>query len=319
MGAGHGEARGRYLARVKLVVTGTIGIDTVYTPKDRREGVPGGSAAYFAAAASFFAPVRVVAAVGADWPDEHRSVLEAFSGVCLGGLERRAGSRTFAWGGRYEEDVNIRHTIFTEVGVLQEDPPKAPPSYSDSALVFLGNTHPSVQSSFLEQFPSRKLVVADTMDLWITTAHAELRELIRRVDGIIINDSEAEQLTGFRNAVSAGKRILDMGPTFAVVKKGEHGCVLVHRDGIAALPAFPLDEHHVIDPTGAGDSFAGAMMGHLSKAGSIDFHAVQGGLAAGTVVASFTIESFGLERLSALQAKEVADRMERFRHVARVG
>jgi sugar/nucleoside kinase (ribokinase family) len=319
VGARHAEARGRYLACVKLVVTGTIGIDTVYTPRDRREGVPGGSAAYFAAAASFFAPVRVVAAVGADWPDEHRRVLEGFQGLCLQGLEQRAGSRTFAWGGRYEEDVNIRHTLFTEVGVLQEEPPRAPADYADSALVFLGNTHPSVQASFIEQFPARKLVVADTMDLWITTAHAELRELIRRVNGIIINDSEACQLTGFRNAVSAGKRILEMGPTFAVVKKGEHGCVLVHRDGIAALPAFPLDEHHVVDPTGAGDSFAGAMMGHLSRAGSIDFHAVQGALASGTVVASFTIESFGLERLRSLRGEEISERMERFRHAARVG
>ena len=304
---------------MKLVVTGTIGIDTVYTPRDRREGVPGGSAAYFAAAASFFSPVRVVAAVGADWPDEHRRVLEGFQGVCLRGLEQRAGSRTFAWGGRYEDDVNIRHTLFTEVGVLQEAPPRAPADYADSALVFLGNTHPSVQASFIEQFPSRNLVVADTMDLWITTAHAELRELIRRVDGIIINDSEACQLTGIRNAVSAGKRILEMGPTFAVVKKGEHGCVLVHRDGVAALPAFPLDEHHVVDPTGAGDSFAGAMMGHLSRAGKVDFHAVQAALASGTVVASFTIESFGLERLRSLRGEEIGERMERFRNAARIG
>lgn len=304
---------------MKLVVTGTIGIDTVHTPKDRREGVPGGSAAYFAAAASFFSPVRVVAAVGADWPDDHRRTLESFQGLCLQGLEQRAGSRTFAWGGRYENDVNIRHTLFTEIGVLGEAPPRVPAAYSDSALVFLGNTHPAVQSSFIEQFPSRKMVVADTMDLWIKTAHQELRELVRRVDGLIVNDSEAEQLTGFRNAVSSGRRILDMGPTFAVVKKGEHGCVLVHRDGVAALPAFPLDEHHVTDPTGAGDSFAGAMMGHLARAGKTDFHTIQAALASGTVVASYTIESFGLERLRSLRCEEISERLERFRHLARVG
>jgi sugar/nucleoside kinase (ribokinase family) len=307
------------LGRMSLAVTGTIGIDTVYTPRERREGVLGGSAAYFAAGASFLSPVRLVAVVGDDWPTAHRAALGRFKGICTQGLEVRPGSRTFSWGGRYFEDVNQRETLFTEVGVLQEAPPRVPDAYRDTQFVFLGNTHPAVQADFIDQFPQRRLVVCDTMDLWIKTAHSELLSLLKRVDGVVLNDTEAHELTGIRNAVSAARHITTLGPTFAVVKKGEHGAVLVHRDGVAVLPAFPAPEERVIDPTGAGDSFSGGMMGHLARLGRTDFKAIRDALSWGTVVASFTIEAFGPERLQSLTATELNERHEHFRSALGVG
>ena len=304
---------------MKLVVTGTIGIDTVQTPRAKREGVSGGSAAYFAAAASQLCPVRLVAVVGGDWPAEHHSILKSFSGVCLEGLESRTNSRTFSWGGKYFEDVNRRETLFTEVGVLQEEPPRVPAAYADSELVFLGNTHPSVQLGFIDQFPKRKLVVADTMDLWIRTANPELSALLQRVDGLIVNDSEAAELTGVRNAISAGRKILDMGPKFVVVKKGEHGAILIHPEGSAVIPAFPIEDANVVDPTGAGDSFAGGFMGYLAREGRFDFASLQKAMAYGTVVASFSLEAFGLDRMRTLKFDEITKRLAQFQQMARVG
>ncbi|MEI6877960.1 MAG: PfkB family carbohydrate kinase [Planctomycetota bacterium] len=304
---------------MKLVVTGTIGIDTVQTPRAKREGVSGGSAAYFAAAASQLCPVRLVAVVGGDWPADHHSILKSFSGVCLDGLESRTNSRTFAWGGKYFEDVNRRETLFTEVGVLQEEPPRVPAAYADSELVFLGNTHPSVQLGFIDQFPKRKLVVADTMDLWIRTANPELSALLQRVDGLIVNDSEAAELTGVRNAISAGRKILQMGPSFVVVKKGEHGAILIHPEGSAVIPAFPIDDANVVDPTGAGDSFAGGFMGYLAREGRFDFASLQKAMAYGTVVASFSLEAFGLDRMRTLKFDEITKRLAQFQQMTRVG
>ena len=304
---------------MKLVVTGTIGIDTVQTPRAKREGVSGGSAAYFAAAASQLCPVRLVAVVGGDWPTEHHSILKSFSGVCLDGLESRTNSRTFAWGGKYFEDVNRRETLFTDVGVLQEEPPRVPAAYADSEFVFLGNTHPSVQLGFIDQFPKRKLVVADTMDLWIRTANPELSALLQRVDGLIVNDSEAGELTGVRNAISAGRKILQMGPKFVVVKKGEHGAILIHPEGSAVIPAFPIEDANVVDPTGAGDSFAGGFMGYLASEGRFDFASLQKAMAYGTVVASFSLEAFGLDRMRTLKFDEITKRLAQFQQMARVG
>ena len=304
---------------MKLVVTGTIGIDTVQTPRAKREGVSGGSAAYFAAAASQLCPVRLVAVVGGDWPTEHHSILKSFSGVCLDGLESRTNSRTFAWGGKYFEDVNRRETLFTEVGVLQEEPPRVPAAYADSEFVFLGNTHPSVQLGFIDQFPKRKLVVADTMDLWIRTANPELSALLQRVDGLIVNDSEAGELTGVRNAISAGRKILQMGPKFVVVKKGAHGAILIHPEGSAVIPAFPIEDANVVDPTGAGDSFAGGFMGYLASEGRFDFASLQKAMAYGTVVASFSLEAFGLDRMRTLKFDEITKRLAQFQQMARVG
>jgi sugar/nucleoside kinase (ribokinase family) len=302
-----------------LLVTGTIGIDTVHTPSAQAERVLGGSCAYFAAAASHLAPVRVVGAVGGDWPAEHRRELESFSRIDLDGLEFRPTSSTFAWGGRYHENMNRRETLFTHLGVLEERPPAVPARFQDSAFVFLANTHPAVQLDLVRQFPRRSLAVADTMDLWINVARDDLLRLFREIDGVVLNDEEAKQLTEQGNAVSAARAILAMGPTFVVVKKGEHGAILAHRDGIAAVPAYPADEAHVVDPTGAGDSFAGGLMGHVASAGTTDFRTLQAGLAWGTVMASFTIESFSLGRLARLDRPQIEARLKAFRDVARVG
>ncbi|MEC9373069.1 MAG: PfkB family carbohydrate kinase [Planctomycetota bacterium] len=307
-----------------LIVTGTIGIDTVHTPHGNAEAVLGGSATYFAAAASFFAPVRMVAAVGGDFHEGHRTTLTRFPEVCVEGIETRNGSKTFAWGGKYLDDMNVRETLFTELGVLEEHPPLTPEAYRDSRYVFLANTHPGVQMGLLENFPKRAIAVADTMNLWIDIARDELVTLMKQIDGLVLNDEEARLLTGKRNPITAAKHILDMGPTFAVVKKGEHGCVMVHRDGIAALPAYPTET--VIDPTGAGDSFAGGMMGHVasrhaqSRFGDepVSFEILQEGLARGTVIASFTIESFSLDRLAELKDEEVQRRLEEYRKVVAV-
>ncbi len=302
-----------------LLVTGTIGIDTVHTPTAKVERVPGGSCAYFAAAASFYhAPVRVLAAVGGDWPDEHRAILTGIRGLCLDGLELRKDSRTFAWGGRYLDDMNERETLFTELGVVEEPPPKAPATYADSRVIFLANTHPAVQMELLDQFPDRDLAVADTMDLWINIAHDELLSLLARVDGVILNDAEAAQLTEIRNPLSAARRILELGPTFAIVKKGEHGAVLVHRNGVAVLPAFPLEDDAVVDPTGAGDSFAGGFMGHLASIGNADFATMQAAMAWGTVTASFTLESFGLDGILGATRERLESRLAAFRAIANV-
>jgi sugar/nucleoside kinase (ribokinase family) len=301
-----------------LIVTGTIGIDTIEAPTGNASGVMGGSAAYFAAAASHLSPVRLVAAVGDDWPADHRAVMEEFTSIDFGGLEVRSGSTTFAWGGRYFDNMNQRETLFTELGVLEEAPPVVPEDFRESKLVFLANTHPAVQMDLLSQFPDRELAVCDTMDLWIDVANDDLKALLTKVDGVILNDGEAEMLTGIKNVVDAGRALLEYGLTFAVVKKGEHGAMLVHRDGVAVVPAFPAGIDEVVDPTGAGDSFAGGLMAHLARTGRTDFAAIQQGLAWGTVMASFTIGSFGLDGLRDLGDSRIEDRMNRYREAARV-
>jgi cytidine kinase len=305
-----------------LIVTGTIGIDTVYTPAEHREKILGGSCTYFAAAASFYGPVRLVAVVGDDFPAPFHQTLGHFQNIDTAGLEVRRGGKTFAWGGKYFDSMNRRETLFTELGVVAERPPQIPGAYSDSEFVFLANSHPAVQMGMLERLPRRRLVVADTMDLWINIARPELDQLLTKIDGLVLNYDEAELLTGKANTVAAARHILKMGPKFAVVKKGEHGCILVHKDGIAALPAYPTET--VIDPTGAGDSFAGGMMGHIAhemrtnRQDAVSFKTVREALAHGTVVASFTIESFSLDRLAKLTRAELDKRYQEFVHMVRV-
>ncbi len=308
-----------------LIVTGTVGIDTIYTPAEHREGVLGGSCTYFAVAASFHAPVRIVAAVGDDLPNEHLQFLRRFERIDATGLEIRRGARTFRWGGRYSANMNSRETLFTDLGVLEDMPPPVPDAYRDSRYIFLANTHPAVQLDFLASFPNRRFVVADTMDLWIRTARDELVELIRRVDGLVLNYDEAELFTGRTNTVAAARRLLDLGLRFVVVKKGEHGCLFVHRDGVAALPAFPTE--HVVDPTGAGDSFAGGMMGSIaaddartpSSDEGVSYRVIRRGLAHGSVFASFTIEAFSLDRLRVLTPAEVAVRYQEYVRMVELG
>jgi cytidine kinase len=314
---------------MSLIVTGTIGIDSVYTPTGKAEKVLGGSCTYFAAAASFYTPVRLVAAVGGDLSKQHRAVLKKFKGIDDSGLEVRPKSRTFAWGGEYSADMNSRKTLFTELGVLAEAPPKVPAHFADSRFVFLANSHPAVQLDLLSQLPARQLAVADTMDLWISTARPELEKLLNQVDGLVLNYDEAELYTGRKNPVTAARQMLNdhrngrRGLKFVVVKKGEHGAIIVHRDAIAALPAYPAEK--VIDPTGAGDTFAGGMMGYLAATvqkrklrNPTDFALLQTAIAHGTVVASFNIESFTLSRLLKLKKPELAKRYKEFAGIVRV-
>jgi len=301
---------------MSLVVTGTIGIDTVYTPDGQhREGVLGGSCAYFAAAASAYGPVRLVAVVGDDFPAEHRQTLARFPNIDLAGLETRAGSKTFRWGGKYLDNMDHRETLYTELGVLEEQPPTVPDSFRDSEFIFLANSHPAVQADMLSQFTNPKLVVADTMDLWINVARDDLEKLLQKVDGLVLNYDEAELMTRHANPVTAGRKLLDYGPRFVVIKKGEHGAILIHRDGLAALPAYPTE--NVVDPTGAGDTFAGGMMAYLASAEDQNddpgsYQLIRRSLAHGTIIASFTIETFSLERLTQLTPEQINERFNTF-------
>lgn len=316
---------------MSLIVTGTIGIDTIETASgERREGILGGSCTYFAAAARFFTPtpVRIVAVVGDDFPDDLASRLDALSNIDRAGLERRAGRQTFRWGGRYHDDMDRRDTIFTELGVLAEAPPAVPASFRDASYCFLANLHPAVQGDLLSNVDGPdgagpRLAVADTMNLWIETARDELVALMRRLDGLVLNFDEAEQFAGVRNPVTAGRRLLQMAPDrlrFVIVKKGEHGALLIHRDGIAALPAYPSEE--VVDPTGAGDSFAGGLMGWLTDANPADpasWDTLRHAIAWGTVTASFNIERFGLDRLAEISRRDIDARYVRYSAMTRLG
>jgi sugar/nucleoside kinase (ribokinase family) len=309
---------------MSLVVTGTIGIDTVYVPTgEHREGILGGSCAYFAAAASVFGPVSVVAVVGEDFPPAMRAVLAGFTNVDLAGLETREGGKTFRWGGKYMKNMDQRETLFTELGVLEGSPPDVPHALRSAGFVFLANSHPGVQYHLLSQFADPVLAVADTMDLWINIARDDLEVLMSHVDGLVLNYDEAELLTGSNSPVTAGRRILELGPRFVVIKKGEHGAILVHQDGIAALPAFPSER--VIDPTGAGDTFAAGMMAALAsehKAGrNVDpgsFESIRRAMAHGTIAASFTIEAFSLDRLKNLRLDEVNERFDQYAAMMRL-
>ena len=303
-----------------LTVTGTIGIDTIYTPDGtHRENILGGSCTYFAAAASFYAPVAIVAAVGEDFPKPFRDTIARFPNINTSGLETRAGSKTFRWGGKYQTDMDHRDTLFTDLNILLEHPPLVPEPLRRSPFVFLANMHPALQRSLLESFHSPALAVADTMDLWINSARPDLERLLASVHGLVLNYDEAELFTGVRNPVAAGRRILVRGPRFVIIKKGEHGAILVHRDAIAALPAYPAET--VVDPTGAGDSFAGGLMGSLAASNArdpADFDTLRRAMVHAAVVASYTIEAFSLDRLATLTRAELDARTRDYLRMLRV-
>ncbi len=294
---------------MSLIVTGSIGIDTVITPTGRADEVLGGSSIYFGAAASFFTPVRIVGAVGEDFPASFLQVFKRFN-IDTAGLEQRQGSKTFRWTGQYHPNMNERDTLKVELNVLAEALPPVPAAYRDSEYVFLANTHPAGQAALRSAFPRAKLVVADTMDLWIANEKPALQDLLRQVDGLVLNYEEAFQLTGKTNIVRAGEAVLVMGPKFVVIKKGEHGAFLLHEKGMAALPAYAARD--VVDPTGAGDSFAGGMMGHLAATGDLSFDNLRRAMAYGTIVASFNIESFSLQRLEQITRADLDKRLAQY-------
>lgn len=293
-----------------LLVTGSIGIDTVETPYGKHENVIGGSAIYFSYAASFFTRVRLVGVVGEDCPPEYFNVFEGRE-VDIGGLEIRKGSKTFRWHGSYLKDMNEALTVKVDLNVLAEQAPKIPSTFRDSKYVFLANTHPVLQQQMLESLPCCKLIVADTMNLWIQTEQNELRRLLKRIHGLVLNDGEARLLTEKKNLIQAAHDVLKMGPKFVIIKKGEHGCLMCTERETFVLPAYPAEQ--VIDPTGAGDSFAGDMMGYLATQGSFSPSTLKRALAFGTVVASYTISDFSLAGLKRLTRDDIDDRWHHYK------
>ena len=301
---------------MSLLVTGSIGIDTVEAPWGKVTDALGGSSIYFAQAASFLTPVRLVGVVGDDCPADFLAPLRDNPDIDLAGLEVRVGSRTFRWHGRYHEDVNLRDTVGVELNVLAEAPPDIPPEFRDSEYVFLANTHPDLQAGLLEQLAGPKLVVADTMDLWITGERDALEALLGRLDGLVLNDSEARQLTGKANVIAAAVAIAARvgagreGDGFVIVKKGEHGSLLILDGEVTALPAWPARK--VVDPTGAGDSFAGGLMAHLAACGRPWREALPKAIACGTVIASFALEDFSLKRFFEIDRADIDERLAQY-------
>ncbi|MEE9213106.1 MAG: PfkB family carbohydrate kinase [Phycisphaeraceae bacterium] len=300
---------------MSLIVTGSIGIDSIEAPTGTADGVLGGSTSYFAAAASFFGPVRLLGAVGDDFPQHFLDTLKHF-GIDLEGLETRAGSKTFRWRGKYHQNMNVRETLDVQLNIVAEAMPAVPESYRDSQYVFLANTHPAGQLELRSQFQTATLTVADTMDLWIESERPTLLELLKQVDGLVINDSEAQLLTNETNVVRAAEAIMKLGPKFVVIKKGEHGALLRHASGVAALPAYPARD--VVDPTGAGDSFAGGMMGRLASCGDLSLQGLTRAMACGTIVASFTIEAFSLDRLKQIDQRDLDARLAEYAAMLRI-
>ena len=294
---------------MSLLVTGSIGIDTVDSPFGSAADVLGGSAVYFSYAAVQYTPVRLVGVVGEDFPVEHHELLKARD-IDLAGLEVRKGSKTFRWHGKYLDDINERETMSVELNVLEEDGPGVPEAYADSRVVFLANTHPELQKRMISQVSSPQTIVLDTMDLWISTARDSLIDVFKGVHGVIINDGEARQLTEKRDLIQAAEAMLSMGPRFVVIKKGEHGAMLFTGDGPIVLPAFPTP--NVKDPTGAGDSFAGGMLGYITSQGNDDPETLRRAMVRGMVVASFTIEDFSLRRLEALTRERLNARTDQY-------
>ena len=295
-----------------LLVVGTVALDSVETPTETREYVLGGSASFFSYAASYFGGVNLVGVVGDDFPPEHVELLKS-RGINTSGLQIIPGKKTFYWRGKYMPNMNDRETLEVNLNVFGEFDPVLPEEYRRSKFVFLANGAPSIQLKVLEQVPGRSLAVADTMDLWIKTAHGDLMTLLKRIDGLVMNDSEAKLLTGDENLVRAGHAVRKMGPKFVVIKKGEHGAMFFSEHETYVMPAYPTPD--VVDPTGAGDSFAGGMMGYLAEKGNFEPRTLKEALAYGVLVASFTVEDFSLDRLKQIERADLNRRMDEYKQM----
>ena len=300
---------------MSILVVGSAALDSVETPAGRVEDALGGSAVYFSTAASFFSEsIRMVAVVGDDFPQEHIAFLESRR-INIEGLERVEGGQTFRWGGRYTDDLNSASTLFTDLNVYGDFQPKLPESYRDTPYVFLANINPELQLNVLEQVSQPKLVVCDTMNLWIDISRAALMQTLEKVDILILNDSEARLLTEEDNLISAAKKILTYGPSRVIVKKGEHGAISLTETTFFSAPAHPLES--VCDPTGAGDSFAGGFLGHVASVGNTAEATIRQAIIYGTIVASFNVEDFSLERQRILKRAEIDRRYEELRESTR--
>ncbi|WP_242395774.1 PfkB family carbohydrate kinase [Anaeromyxobacter oryzisoli] len=298
---------------MSLLVVGSVALDSLETPFGRREDVLGGSASYFSTCASFFGPTRVVAVVGEDFPEEHVRFLRE-RGIDLAGLARRPG-KTFRWKGRYEFDLNTAHTLDTQLNVFAAFRPELPEHYRDSEYVFLGNIDPDLQRAVLDQVKRPRFIGCDTMNYWITSKRESLLETLKRVDMLFVNDAEARQLAGEHNVVKAARKILTFGPRAVVIKRGEYGALFFSGEEVFAANAVPLPA--VFDPTGAGDSFAGGFMGYLAKNRREDHATMRRAIVLGSVLASFTVEQFSLDRLRSLTPEEIRARYGEARSLAR--
>jgi sugar/nucleoside kinase (ribokinase family) len=293
---------------MSVLVVGTVAFDSIETPYGSAERILGGSAAYFALAASLFTPVRVVGVIGRDFPQEY---IDLFTDrkIDIAGLQKEQG-QTFHWRGRYHEDINVRDTLELHLNVLAGFVPRLPESYRDAEYVFLGNIDPVMQAEVLNQIRGLKLVACDTMDHWIRESPEGLRKVLERIEILVINDSEAKLLSGYNNIVQAARAILKMGPKVVLIKRGEYGVLQFSNGSIFATPAYPLEE--VFDPTGAGDSFAGGFLGQLARSGDHSERGLRRAIVYGSVVASFTVEDFGVKRLASVGLGEIEERYRSF-------
>ncbi|MCM0665319.1 MULTISPECIES: PfkB family carbohydrate kinase [Flavobacterium] len=296
----------------KLLIVGTVAFDAIETPFGKTDKILGGAATYIGLSASFFnLQSAIVSVVGDDFPQEHLDLLTS-KNIDISGIEIVKGGKTFFWSGLYHNDLNSRDTLVTELNVLADFQPKVPQNYKDADVVMLGNLHPLVQSSVLDQMEKKpKLVVLDTMNFWMDCALPELLDVIKRVDVITINDEEARQLSGEYSLVKAASKIQDMGPKYVVIKKGEHGALLFHNREVFFAPALPLED--VFDPTGAGDTFAGGFSGFIAQSENISFNNMKNAIIYGSNLASFCVEKFGTERMETLSKAEVAIRLQQFK------
>jgi sugar/nucleoside kinase (ribokinase family) len=294
---------------MSLLVVGSVAFDAIETPFGREDRTVGGAATYFAIAASHFTKVNLVGIVGEDFSSEHESVFHGRA-VDLAGLERAPG-KTFFWAGKYHDNLNDRTTLTTDLNVFANFQPRLPEAFRSSKFIFLANIDPTLQRSVLKQVTGRpKLVALDTMNYWIERTPDELRETLRHTDLLMINDSETRQLSNEHNLLRAARHIFKLGPSTLVIKRGEHGAMMVHDKWVFSVPSFPLEEVH--DPTGAGDSFAGGFMGYLASAGRVNADTLRRAMVYGSVLGSFTVEKFGLKRLLTLKRSEITNRLRHF-------
>jgi len=296
---------------MSLLTVGTVAFDSIETPLGKAERIVGGAATFISLAASYFVqPIQLVSVIGDDFPGATLDFMKE-QGINLDGLQVREGERSFFWAGRYHDNMNARDTLDTQLNVLADFDPVLPEAYKKPRYVMLGNLTPAVQMRVLEQLEERpRLVAMDTMNFWMDVALDNLKEVARKIDVLIINDEEARQLSGEYSLVKAAEAILEMGPKYLVIKKGEHGALLFYDKAIFFAPALPLAE--VFDPTGAGDTFAGGFMGYLSQTDDLSFENMKRAVIFGSAMASFCVEKFGIERLKYLSDEEIRDRVKKF-------
>ena len=295
---------------MSLVVVGSMAFDAIETPFGKSDKIIGGAATYIAWCASNFTPVKQISVVGGDFPQAQLDALTA-RGVILEGVQIKKDEKTFFWSGKYHLDMNTRDTLDTQLNVLENFQPVVPESYQDCEILMLGNLVPAVQSSVIKQMRNRpKLIVMDTMNFWMEIMLDDLKHTISLVDVLLVNDSEARQLSGEYSLVKAAKKIMEMGPKYVIIKKGEHGALLFHENQVFFAPALPLEE--VFDPTGAGDTFAGGFVAHLAKTKDISFENMKTAIILGSAMASFCVEKFGTQRLTEINAEDIKARVASF-------